>query len=133
MRELRLSSSRRLGMTAITFSPMAWPTLVEPATPITLAATQAVAAVSPIVLAALAFAGRAFLTDVNEGTLTISTATWPGTGVKESDRVGQMVEQILLSHPELVSTLYLRFKAIGREINSQQILRRRTTDVVVEG
>jgi len=69
---------------------------------------RAVAAVSAIALAialvALAFAGRAFLPNFNEGTLTIGMATLPGTSLEESDRLGQMVEQILLAHPEVKAT-----------------------------
>lgn len=66
-----------------------------------------------ISLAALSFAGRAFLPDFNEGTLTISTATLPGTALEESERLGQMVDQILLSHPEVVSTARRTGRAQG--------------------
>ncbi|PKO38865.1 MAG: CusA/CzcA family heavy metal efflux RND transporter [Betaproteobacteria bacterium HGW-Betaproteobacteria-6] len=66
-----------------------------------------------IALLALSFAGRAFLPDFNEGTLTISTATLPGTALAESDRLGQMVEQILLSHPEVVATARRTGRAEG--------------------
>ncbi|MBI4985416.1 MAG: efflux RND transporter permease subunit, partial [Rhodocyclales bacterium] len=78
---------------------------------------QAVAAVSVVALAlaltALAFAGRAFLPDFNEGTLTIGTATLPGTSLEEFDRLGQMVEQILLSHPEVKATARRTGRAEG--------------------
>lgn len=66
-----------------------------------------------ISLVALSFAGRAFLPDFNEGTLTISTATLPGTALEESDRLGLMVEQILLSHPEVVATARRTGRAEG--------------------
>jgi len=66
-----------------------------------------------IALVALSFAGRAFLPDFNEGTLTIGTATLPGTALEESDRLGQMVEQILLSHPEVVATARRTGRAEG--------------------
>ena len=49
-------------------------------------------------------AGRAFLPAFNEGALTISVMTPPGTSLTESEKVGIRVEQILLSHPEVVST-----------------------------
>ncbi len=52
----------------------------------------------------LAFVGQAFLPDFNEGTLTISIVTLPGTSLEESDRLGRMVEEVLLQHPEVVST-----------------------------
>jgi len=78
---------------------------------------QAVAAVSAVALAfsllALAFAGRSFLPDFNEGTLTVGTATLPGTSLEESDRLGQMVEQILLSHPEVKATGRRTGRAVG--------------------
>jgi CzcA family heavy metal efflux pump len=52
---------------------------------------------------AFVFAGRAFLPDFNEGSLTISAVTLPGTSLEQSDRLGQRVEQILLEQPEVVS------------------------------
>lgn len=53
---------------------------------------------------ALAFTGRAFLPDFNEGTLTINLVTLPGTSLETSDRLGRMVEEILLAEPEVVAT-----------------------------
>jgi heavy metal efflux pump (cobalt-zinc-cadmium) len=55
-------------------------------------------------VAALAFAGQSFLPDFNEGTLTISAVTLPGTSLEESNRMGRMVEEILLKQPEVVAT-----------------------------
>lgn len=66
-----------------------------------------------VALAALGFAGRAFLPDFNEGTLTVSMATLPGTSLEESDRLGRMVDQIMLSHPEVVSTARRTGRASG--------------------
>ncbi len=48
--------------------------------------------------------GRAFLPEFNEGTLTISAVTLPGTSLEESDQLGKTVEQILLSIPEVSAT-----------------------------
>ena len=48
--------------------------------------------------------GRSFLPEFNEGTLTINTVTLPGTSLTESDRLGQLVESILLSFPEVKTT-----------------------------
>ena len=53
---------------------------------------------------ALWMAGRSFLPAFNEGALTISVVTLPGTALEESDRLGRMAERIVLSHPEVVST-----------------------------
>lgn len=55
-------------------------------------------------LAALGWTGRAFLPDFNEGTLTISAVTLPGTALEQSDTLGKTVEETLLRHPEVVST-----------------------------
>jgi CzcA family heavy metal efflux pump len=55
-------------------------------------------------LAALFTAGRAFLPEFNEGSLTLSVVTLPGTSLEDSDRIGQWVEEILLSHPEVTAT-----------------------------
>jgi len=54
--------------------------------------------------AAITFAGRAFLPDFNEGTLTLSAVTLPGTSLEESDRIGRRIEEILLAEPEVVAT-----------------------------
>jgi CzcA family heavy metal efflux pump len=49
-------------------------------------------------------AGQAFLPEFNEGTLTVSAVTLPGTSLKMSDAIGDQVEEIMLGHPEVVST-----------------------------
>ena len=48
--------------------------------------------------------GHSFLPEFNEGTLTISAVTLPGTSLQESDQLGASLERILLSVPEVVST-----------------------------
>jgi CzcA family heavy metal efflux pump len=55
-------------------------------------------------IATLPFMGRSFLPEFNEGTLNLSMATVPGTSLEESDKIGQMVETILLAHPAVKST-----------------------------
>jgi CzcA family heavy metal efflux pump len=50
------------------------------------------------------FLGRTFLPEFNEGALTVSAVTIPGTSLAESDRLGRRVEEVLLSLPEVVST-----------------------------
>ena len=55
-------------------------------------------------LAILPFLGRAFLPEFNEGSLTISAVTMPGTSLEESNKLGTMVEEILLAHPCVRST-----------------------------
>ncbi len=48
--------------------------------------------------------GRAFLPEFNEGTLTISAVTHPGTSLDESDRLWAAVERLLLEVPEVIAT-----------------------------
>ncbi len=45
--------------------------------------------------------GRSFLPSFNEGSFTINISTLPGISLEESDRIGQTVEKILLSVPEI--------------------------------
>jgi Cu/Ag efflux pump CusA len=48
--------------------------------------------------------GRAFLPEFNEGTLTVSAVTMPGTSLADSDNLGRGLERVLLSVPEVLST-----------------------------
>ncbi|MGZ8196593.1 MAG: efflux RND transporter permease subunit, partial [Methylosarcina sp.] len=53
---------------------------------------------------ALALTGRSFLPEFNEGSLTISVVTLPGTSLEQSDQIGQMAEKIILQLPEAATT-----------------------------
>ena len=74
----------------------------------TLTRWKAISAVSSALLVAaligLGMAGQSFLPDFNEGTLTVGVETLPGTALAESAKLGQMVEEVLLTHPEVVAT-----------------------------
>lgn len=48
--------------------------------------------------------GSAFLPEFNEGALTVSVVTVPGTSLEESNRIGDRVEQILLAHSAVATT-----------------------------
>lgn len=48
--------------------------------------------------------GRSFLPPFNEGSLTVSVVSPPGIPLEDSDRLGNQVEEALLSFPEVIST-----------------------------
>jgi Cu/Ag efflux pump CusA len=47
------------------------------------------------------FMGRSFLPEFNEGTLTLSAVTLPGTSLEQANEFGNLIERTLLSHPEV--------------------------------
>jgi CzcA family heavy metal efflux pump len=48
--------------------------------------------------------GRSFLPEFNEGALTVSAVTLPGTSLAESNQLGAALERVLLTVPEVAST-----------------------------
>ncbi len=55
-------------------------------------------------VAVLPFLGSAFLPEFNEGALTVSVVTVPGTSLEEADAIGRRVEEILLASPAVATT-----------------------------
>jgi Cu/Ag efflux pump CusA len=49
-------------------------------------------------------AGRSFLPEFNEGALTVSAVTIPGTSLEDSNALGNALERLMLSVPEVTST-----------------------------
>ncbi len=81
----------------------------------------------------LPFLGRSFLPEFNEGALTISAVTLPGTSLAESDARGRRIEEILLGFPEVLSTARRTGRAEldehAQEMNATEIeVRLRPTD-----
>jgi CzcA family heavy metal efflux pump len=46
--------------------------------------------------------GRSFLPEFNEGTLTLSAVTLPGTSLEQANEYGTLIERTLLAHPEVI-------------------------------
>jgi CzcA family heavy metal efflux pump len=68
----------------------------------TVLATAAALLVAALV--GIVTAGRSFLPEFNEGALTVSSVTMPGTSLADSNALGNGLERLLLSVPEVTST-----------------------------
>lgn len=75
-----------------------------------LAVTGAALAVAVVIFSGL---GRSFLPSLNEGSFTINLSTMPGISLEESDKIGRIAEQALLSIPEI--------KTVGRKTGRAEL------------
>ena len=57
-----------------------------------------------VAFAGIAMAGRSFLPEFNEGALTLSAVTIPGTSLADSNALGDGLERLMLMVPEVTST-----------------------------
>ncbi|HBQ12948.1 MAG TPA: CusA/CzcA family heavy metal efflux RND transporter [Myxococcales bacterium] len=80
----------------------------EPALRFSVGSPRLVAALAIVFVivgvGALAGTGRSFLPEFNEGSLNIAMVVLPGTSLEESDALGRLAEEALLSDPAVVST-----------------------------
>lgn len=82
--------------------------LYKPLLAISLSRPRLVIGISAIVVALslvpLAMSGRSFLPPFNEGSLTLTVATAPGTSLSQSAELGGVVERLVKGHPNVLST-----------------------------
>lgn len=89
----------------------------------------------------LAMSGRSFLPPFNEGSVTITVATQPGTALEQSIHIADRIERLVKAHPNVLHT----FRWTGRgdldehgrppnasEVEAQLDLKGRTLDVVMD-
>jgi len=83
------------------------------------------AALLAVAVVGLLSAGRSFLPEFNEGSLTVSAVTLPGTSLAQSNELAALVERILHEQPEVVATARRTGRAEldehAQEVNASEI------------
>ena len=72
-------------------------------------------------------AGRSFLPELNEGSLTITMVALPGISLADSEALGMVAEERLLSHPAVTSTT----RRTGRADDDEHVLGPETNEFEV--
>jgi CzcA family heavy metal efflux pump len=99
------------------------------------------AALLLVAVAGIVAAGRSFLPEFNEGALTVSAVTIPGTSLQDSNALGRALERLLLTVPEVTSTARRTGRAEldehvqgveSAEIDVRLSMRERPREVVLE-
>jgi CzcA family heavy metal efflux pump len=94
-----------------------------------------------IALAGILAAGRSFLPEFNEGALTVSAVTIPGTSLADSNALGNALERLLSSVPEVTSTARRTGRAEldehvqgveSAEIDVRLVMKDRSRDALLE-
>jgi len=92
-------------------------------------------------IAGVLAAGRSFLPEFNEGALTVSAVTIPGTSLQDSNALGNALERLMLTVPEVSSTARRTGRAEldehvqgveSAEIDVRLVMKDRSREVVLE-
>jgi CzcA family heavy metal efflux pump len=99
------------------------------------------AALLVVAMIGVVTAGRSFLPEFNEGALTVSAVTVPGTSLQDSNALGNALERLMLTVPEVTSTARRTGRAEldehvqgveSAEIDVRLAMRDRSREAVVE-
>jgi len=104
------------------YAPVLRVSMAQPVLVIAVAAAIAVAGVT-----GLTRAGRSFLPEFNEGSLTINMVLLPGTSLAESDALARVAEKVLLADPGVLTV----GRRTGRAERDEHVLGVESTELEV--